>query len=71
MPLPKSQPQHHIQQLTGVKGAVLSTGTVAGTVAGTVEQGLKLYGTLKGVYDIGRSVYQGVQVAAPIIAGLL
>ena len=64
MPLPKSQPQHHIQQLTGVKGAV-------GTVAGTVEQGLKLYGTLKGVYDIGRSVYQGVQVAAPIIAGLL
>ena len=67
MPLPKSQPQHHIQQLTGVKGAVLSTGTVAGPV----EQGLKLYGTLKGVYDIGRSVYQGVQVAAPIIAGLL
>ena len=60
MPLPKSQPQHHIQQLTGVKGAVH-----------TVEQGLKLYGTLKGVYDIGRSVYQGVQVAAPIIAGLL
>ena len=60
MPLPKSQPQHHIQQLTGLKGAVH-----------TVEQGLKLYGTLKGVYDIGRSVYQGVQVAAPIIAGLL
>ena len=60
MPLPKSQPQHHIQQLTGLKGAVH-----------TVEQGLKLYGTLKSVYDIGRSVYQGVQVAAPIIAGLL
>ena len=60
MPLPKSQPQHHIQQLAELKGAVH-----------TVEQGLKLYGTLKGVYDIGRSVYQGVQVAAPIIAGLL
>ena len=60
MPLPRSQPQHHIQQLTGLKGAVH-----------TVEQGLKLYGTLKGVYDIGRSVYQGVQVAEPIIAGLL
>ena len=60
MSLPKSQPQHHIPQLTGLKGAMH-----------TVEQGLKLYGTLKGVYDIGRSVYQGVQIAAPIIAGLL
>ena len=60
MSLPKSQPRHHVQQLTGFKGAMHN-----------VEQGLKLYGAIKGVYDVGRSVYQGVQMAAPIIAGLL
>jgi hypothetical protein len=52
--------QHHRVELTGVKGFLHS-----------VEQGLKLYGTVKGVYDVGRAVYQGAQYAAPIIAGLL
>ena len=51
---------HHQVELTGVKGFLHS-----------VEQSLKLYGTLKGVYDVGRAVYQGAQYAAPIIAGLL
>ena len=58
--LPKTQPQHHASELTGIKGALH-----------TVEQGLKVYGTLKGVYDVGRAIYQGAQVAAPIVAGLL
>ena len=60
MSLPKSQVHHHQVELTGVKGALHS-----------IEQGFKLYGTLKGVYDVGRAVYQGAQYAAPIIAGLL
>ena len=58
--LPKTHPQHHAPELTGVKGALH-----------TVEQGLKLYGTLKGVYEVGRAIYQGARVAAPIVAGLL
>ena len=58
--LPKTQPQHHEFELTGIKGALH-----------TVEQGLKAYGTLKGVYEVGRAIYQGAQVAAPIVAGLL
>jgi len=58
--LPKTQAQHHHQELTGIKGALH-----------TVEQGLKLYGTLKGVYEVGRTLYQGAQYAAPIVAGLL
>ena len=52
--------QHHHVELTGIKGALH-----------TVEQGFKLYGSLKTVYEVGRAVYQGAQYAAPIIAGLL
>ena len=58
--LPKSQQVHHVQQLTGIKGALHS-----------VEQGLKIYNSLRGVYEVGKAIYQGVQVAAPIVAGLL
>ena len=58
--LPKSQMQHHQPELTGIKGALNS-----------LEQGLKIYGTLKGVYHVGRAIVQGAQYAAPIIAGLL
>ena len=58
--LPKSQQVHHVQQLTGIKGALHS-----------VEQGLKMYNTLRGVYDVGKAVYQGVEAVAPIVAGLL
>ena len=58
--LPKSQMQHHQPELTGIKGALNS-----------LEQGLKLYGTLRGVYQVGRAIYQGAQYAAPIVAGLL
>ena len=54
------QMQHHTNQLTGIKGAL-----------NTVETGLKIYGTLKGVYQVGQSVYKAAQVAGPIIAGLL
>ena len=60
MSLPKTQMRHHQVELTGVKGFLH-----------TVEQGFKLYGTIKGVYDVGKAVYQGAQYAAPIIAGLL
>ena len=58
--LPKSQQVHHVQQLTGIKGALHS-----------VEQGLKMYNTLRGVYDVGKAVYQGAEAVAPIVAGLL
>ena len=58
--LPKTQAHHHAQELTGIKGALH-----------TVETGLKIYGTLKGVYEVGKALYQGAQVAAPIVAGLL
>ena len=51
---------HHVQQLTGIKGALHS-----------VEQGLKIYNTLRGVYDVGKAVYQGAEAVAPIVAGLL
>ena len=36
-----------------------------------VQQGLKIAGTLKGMYDIGSTIYKGVQIAAPIVAGLM
>ena len=58
--LPKTQQQYHAQELTGIKGALHS-----------VEQGLKMYNTLRGVYDVGKAVYQGVEAVAPIVAGLL
>ena len=36
-----------------------------------VKQGLKIAGTLKSMYDIGSTIYKGVQFAAPIVAGLM
>jgi hypothetical protein len=43
----------------------------------TAEQGLKLYGTVKGLYDAGtaiaggmRVLYQGAAMAAPVLAVL-
>lgn len=36
-----------------------------------VKQGLELAGTLKGMYDLGSTVYRGAQIAAPLLAGLL
>ena len=58
--LPKTQQQYHAQELTGIKGALH-----------TVETGLRIYGSLRGVYEVGKAIYQGAQVAAPIVAGLL
>ena len=58
--LPKSHSAHHQQEMTGVKGFLH-----------TVESGLKLYGTLKGVYDVGSSVLAAGRTVAPIIAGML
>ena len=58
--LPKTQQVHHVQQLTGLNGALQS-----------VEQGLKIYNTIRGVYDVGRAIYQGAEAVAPIVAGLL
>ena len=53
-------PEHHQNQLTGIKGALQ-----------TVETGLKWYGTIRGAIQAGQSLYRGAQVVAPIIAGLL
>ena len=36
-----------------------------------VQQGLKIAGTLKSMYELGRTIYKGVQIAAPIVAGLM
>ncbi len=36
-----------------------------------LRQGIKIAGALKGMYDIGSTIYKGVQIAAPLIAGLL
>ena len=58
--LPKTQQQYHAQELTGIKGALH-----------TVEQGLKIYNSLRGVYEVGKAIYQGAQIAAPVVAGLL
>jgi hypothetical protein len=41
------------------------------SIGNKVRQGLEIAGTLKGIYDIGSTVYTGVQFAAPIIAGLM
>ena len=54
------QMEHHQNQLRGIKGAL-----------NTVETGLKIYGTIRGAYQVGQSIYKAAQVAAPIIAGLL
>ena len=54
------QMEHHTNQLTGIKGAI-----------NTLETGMKIYGTLKGAYQVGQALYKGAQAAAPIIAGLL
>jgi hypothetical protein len=36
-----------------------------------VQPFLKIAGTLKGMYDIGSTIYKGVQIAAPIVAALM
>ena len=54
------QPEHHQNQLTGIKGALQ-----------TVETGLKIYGSIRGAIQAGQTLYRGAQVVAPIIAGLL
>ena len=41
------------------------------SIGNKVRQGLEIAGTLKGMYDIGSTVYRGVQFAAPILAGLM
>ena len=43
----------------------------ANTIGHKVRQGLEIAGTLKGMYDLGSTVYRGVQIAAPLIAGLM
>ena len=51
--LPKTQAQHHAQGLTGIKGALH-----------IVETGLKIYNSLRGVYEVGKahaSVYPGLK----------
>jgi hypothetical protein len=54
------QVQNHQNELTGIKGVIHS-----------VETGLKWYGTIKGAYQVGQSLYRAGQAIAPVIAGLL
>jgi hypothetical protein len=58
--LPKTEARHHQSELTGVKGFLHS-----------VEQGLKLYGTMKGVYEVGTAIYGAARAVAPVVAALL
>jgi hypothetical protein len=41
------------------------------TIGHKVRQGLEIAGTLKGMYDLGSTLYRGAQFAAPLIAGLM
>ena len=34
-----------------------------------VEEGMKIYGTLKGAYNVGKTVYSAAQAAAPVVSG--
>ena len=54
------QAHNHQNELTGLKGVIHG-----------VETGLKWYGTIKGAYQVGQSLYRAGQVVAPILAGLL
>ena len=54
------QAHNHQNELTGIKGVIHG-----------VESGLKLYGTLRGAYQVGQTLYRGAQAVAPIIAGLI
>ena len=54
------QAHNHQNELTGIKGVIHG-----------VETGLKIYGTLRGAYQVGQTLYRAAQVAAPIIGGLL
>ena len=40
-------------------------------IGNKVRQGMEIAGTLKGIYDIGSTVYKGARFAAPLLAGLL
>ena len=40
-------------------------------IGNKVKSVAEFVGTAKGLYDIGRGIYSGFQVAAPIVAGLL
>lgn len=62
--LPKTQLVNHQNQMTGVKGFFHN-------MESAVTGGLKLYGTLKGVYDVGKTVLAAGETVAPIIAGML
>ena len=53
--LPKSQAAHHRQEMS-LKG-----------VLSTVESGMKLYGTLRSMYTVGRQVLAAGQAVAPVI----
>jgi len=41
------------------------------SIGSKVRQGLEIAGTLKGMYDIGSTIYKGARFAAPLVAGLL
>jgi len=45
--------------------------STAHAIGHKVRQGMEVAGTLKGLYDIGTTVYKGVKFAAPLIAGLM
>lgn len=52
-------------------GATRHSATYARSFGNKVKQGLEIAGTLKGMYDIGSTIYHGVRIAAPVIAGLM
>ena len=40
-------------------------------IGNKIRQGLEIAGTLKGIYDVGSTIYKGARYAAPLVAGLL
>lgn len=52
-------------------GAPRHTAAYTRNIGDKVKRGLEIAGTLKGMYDIGSTIYHGVRIAAPVIAGLM
>jgi hypothetical protein len=45
--------------------------STAYSIGNKVRQGVEIAGTLKGMYDIGSTIYRGARIVAPLLSGLL
>jgi len=52
-------------------GAPAQHKSTAHAIGHKVRQGLEIAGTLKGMYDIGSTIYKGARIVAPLLGGFL